>query len=53
MVVTVGEHSTRVACQVLEGSQGFSTIFEKLLAVDIDSASQSERSDLGSRATPR
>ena len=42
----VGEHSSRVACQILESSQGFSTIFEKLLAVDIDSASKSERADL-------
>ena len=42
----VGEHSSRVACQSLESSQGFSTIFEKLLAVDIDSASKSERADL-------
>ena len=29
----VGEHSSRVACQILESSQGFSTIFETLIAL--------------------
>jgi len=46
MADTVADRGITEACRSLEGSQGFSVIFEKLLAIDIDGTSPASRDSL-------